>query len=143
MEIKGFGLKNGLIIDTETKKSSPQIDAIIYSGTPLLEFRDVAFVEKEQVKAIFEIKSWIFQTDLFGSSLATAYKKRKDFLPQGVEYILFAFELHSKSDDADVIKRLSNNEICDSYAAVIRRPPRVINYDGSVGRLIEWLRNLN
>lgn len=140
---QGFGLKNGLIFDTETKKASPQIDAIIYRGAPLLEFSDVVFVEKEQVKAIFEIKTWIYQTDLFGAALASAYMKRKAFLPKGAEYILFAFELHSKSNDVEVIKRLNDNEICDSYAVVIRRPRRDTNFDGSIGRLIEWLRNLS
>jgi len=41
----GFGLKSGLIFDTNTKKMSPQIDAIIYKGAPLLEFTDVVVVE--------------------------------------------------------------------------------------------------
>jgi len=41
----GFGLKSGLIFDTNTKKMSPQIDGIIYSGVPFLEFTDVVVVE--------------------------------------------------------------------------------------------------
>ncbi len=35
----GFGLKSGLIIDAESKEISPQCDAIIYKGVPLLEFQ--------------------------------------------------------------------------------------------------------
>ena len=157
----GFGLKSGLVFDTNTKKMSPQIDAIIYKGAPLLEFADVVVVEKQQVKAIFEIKSWIDQPMIFGakkegarnlnSRLAYGFKKGRDFLPSEAKYILFAFELHSASPDAEVLKRLK--EICDSYAIVIRREPlverkrgkepRVINFDNSVSRLIEWLRNLS
>ena len=55
----GFGIKSGLVVDSETKKMSPQIDAIIYAGVPLLEFSDAVVVEKERVKAIFEVKSYI------------------------------------------------------------------------------------
>ena len=157
----GFGLKSGLVFDTNTKKMSPQIDAIIYKGAPLLEFTDVVVVEKEQVKAIFEIKAWIDQPMVFGakregirnpnSGLAYDFKQRRNFLPSEAKYILFAFELHSAYPDAEVIKRLK--EICDSYAIIIRREPlverkrgkepRVTNFDNSVSRLIEWLRNLS
>jgi len=154
----GFGLKSGLVFDTNTKKMSPQIDAIIYKGAPLLEFTDVVVVEKEQVKAIFEIKAGIVQGTLFGresqgirnprSGLASAFKRRKDFLPAGARYILFAFSLSSSSTDSEVCERLK--EICDSYAIVLRREPKrkhkpnVYNFgDNSVSRLIEWLRNLS
>lgn len=157
----GFGLKSGLIFDAEDKKMSPQIDAIIYKGAPLLEFTDVIVVEKEQVKAIFEIKTWIGQDDIFGvkrggtrnpdTALASDFQRKKDFLPKGAKYILFAFELHSSSSDREVSERLM--KISDSYAVIIRREPRVerkagkeprhINFDNSVSRLIEWLRNLS
>jgi len=157
----GFGLKSGLVFDTNTKKMSPQIDAIIYKGAPLLEFTDVVVVEKVQVKAIFEIKALIDQPMIFGpkregirnpnSGLAYDFKQRKNFLPAEAKYILFAFELHSAYPDAEVVKRLK--EICDSYAIVIRREPlverkegkepRVTNFDNSVSRLIKWLRNLS
>lgn len=157
---QGFGLKSGLIFDVETKKMSPQIDAIIYKGVPLLEFTDVVVVEKRQVKAIFEIKSWIGQNDIFGTGskgtrnpdtgLISVFRSRKQFLPPEGKYILFTFELHSASRDKDVIERL--REVCDSYVAVIRREPaierkagkepRVTNFDDSVGRLIQWLRSL-
>ena len=156
----GLGIKSGLVFDTETKKMSPQIDGIIYSGAPLLEFTDVVVVEKEQVKAIFEIKAWIDQPAIFGtksrgirnpdSGLAYDFKQRRDFLPSEAKYILFAFELHSASSDAEVLARL--NEICDSHAIVIRREPlverkqgkkpRTTNFGNSVSRLIEWPRNL-
>jgi len=88
-----FGLKSGLIFDPEAegKKMSPQIDAIIYKGTPLLEFTDVVVVEKELVKAIVEVKSWINTTVIFGeksgssrdlnSGLASDFQRRRDFLP--------------------------------------------------------------
>ncbi len=153
---QGFGLKSGLVFDAEAdedKKISPQIDAIIYRGAPLLEFSDVAVVEKEQVKAIFEIKSYIDQTDIFGSErkgvrnpntgVARQLNRIKDFLPPDGRCILFTFELHSRSTDAEVIARLK--KICDSYGVVIRRArgARVTNFDGSIGRLIEWLRNLS
>ena len=160
----GLGIKSGLVFDANAKKMSPQIDAIIYNGVPLLEYSDVVVVEKEQVKAIVEVKSWISQTDIFGdlvkkggsardpdSGLAVAFKQRKDFLPPEARYILFTFELHSGSADAEVIERL--NAICDSYAVVLGREPKVerarvkepwvYNFDNSISRLIEWLRNLS
>lgn len=37
----GFGLKSGLVFDAKRKETSPQCDAIIYKGVPLLEFTDV------------------------------------------------------------------------------------------------------
>ena len=87
----GFGLRNGLIFDAESKKMSPQCDAIIYKGVPLLEFTDIVVVEKKQVKAIFEIKSWIGQNDIFGTrskgtrnpdtGLISVFRSRKQFLP--------------------------------------------------------------
>ena len=159
-----FGLKSGLIFDTETKMISPQCDAIIYKGVPLLEFTDVVVVEKEQVKAIFEIKAFIDQGTIFGrkiqgtkdrnpnSGLASAFNKRKPFLPTEARYILFAFSLSSSSPDAQVTERLK--EICGSkenygsYAIVLRwepkkeQKPNIYNFDNSVSRLIEWLRNL-
>jgi len=121
-------------------------------------------VEKGQVKAIFEIKAWIDQSLIFGrkskdgtrkadSGLASAYQKRKHFLPAGARYILFAFSLSSSSKDTEVLKRLSEKQICDSYAIVLRWEPKVeqvrgkeivvYNFDDSVSRLIEWLRNLS
>ena len=159
----GFGLKSGLVFDAEKKKTSPQCDAIIYKGVPLLEFTDVVVVEKEQVKGIFEIKAWIDQGTIFGrkikgakdrnpnSGLAFAFNRRKDFLTTGARYILFAFSLSSSSADADIIKRL--NKVCDSYAVVLRwepkieqqrgKEPAIYNFDKSISRLIEWLRNLS
>lgn len=157
---QGFGLKSGLIFDAETKRMSPQIDAIVYRGVPLLEFTDAIVAEKQQVKAIFEIKTWIDQKDIFGSrskdgrnpdtGLISSFKSRKHFLPADGKYVLFTFELHSAAPDREVIERLK--DICDFYAVVIRKEPvieqkagkeaRVTNFDGSVGRLIEWLRNL-
>ena len=152
----GFGLKNGLIFDAETKRISPQCDVIIYKGVPLLEFTDIVVVEKEQVKAIFEIKAWIDQPAIFGtrsqgtrnpnSGLALAFEQRGKFLPADAKYILFAFSLSSSSPNAQVIERL--NKICDLYAIVLRWQTRkggettAYNFDNSVSRLIEWLRNL-
>ncbi len=157
----GFGLKSGLIFDAKSKMISPQCDAVIYKGAPLLEFTDIVVVEKEQVKAIFEIKAWIDQGTIFGrkgqgirnpkSGLAFAYKQRKYFLPADAKYILFAFALSSSSLDTQIIERLK--EICDLYAVVLRWEPKierdrgkergVYNFDNSVSRLIEWLRKLS
>ena len=157
----GFGIKSGLVFDTETKKMSPQIDGIIYSGVPLLGFTDVAVVEKEQVKAMVEVKSWIDTPYIFGeksgssrdanTGLAYDFGRRRDFLPSGARYILFTFELHSAYSDAEVIKRLEG--LCDSYAIVVRREPKIerergkenweYNFDNSVSWLIKWLRNLS
>ena len=158
----GFRLKSGLIFDAKSRMISPQCDAVIYKGVPLLEFTDIVVVEKEQVKAIFEIKAWIDQGAIFGrksqddtrktdSGLAFAYQQRKWFLPTGARYILFAFALSSSSLDTQVIERLK--EICDSYAVVLRWEPKierdrgkergVYNFDNSVSRLIEWLRNIS
>ena len=155
----GFGLKSGLIFDAEGKRTSPQCDAIIYKGVPLLDFTDIVVVEKEQVKAIFEIKAWIDQGTIFGkktqdarkldSGLALTFKHRKGFLPTGARYILFAFSLSSSSPNAQVLERLKNKEICDSYAIILRwetkrgKEPTVYNFDNSVSWLIEWLRNLS
>jgi len=158
----GFGLKSGLVFDAENKKTSPQCDAIIYKGVPLLEFTDVVVVEKEQVKAIVEVKSYIYTTTIFGakkegdsressSGLVSDFKRRRNFLPSGARYILFAFELSSGKTDAEVRKRLK--EACDSYAVIVRWEPKIeqkrgkepafYNFDSSVSRLIEWLRNLS
>ena len=156
----GFGIKSGLVFDTETKKMSPQIDGIIYSGVPLLEFTDVVVVEKEQVKAILEIKSYVYTPTIFGdvknkeagtrdldSGLAYDFERRRDFLPPDGKYILFAFDLSSGSTDDEIIKRL--NEICDFYAVILRwepkkeQKPNIYNFDNSVSRLIKWLRNLS
>jgi len=157
----GFRLKGGLIFDAEGKKASPQCDAIIYKGAPLLEFTDVVVVEKEQVKAIFEIKAYIDQPDIFGtkvqghrdpkSGLVIAFEQRRKFLPAEAKYILFAFALSSSATDAEVIERL--NKVCDSSAIVLRwepkieqkrgKEPAVYNFHSSVSRLIEWLRNLS
>ncbi|MCL0094434.1 hypothetical protein M1N58_00850 [Dehalococcoidales bacterium] len=148
---QGFGLKSGLVFDTETRKMSPQIDAVIYKGVPLLEFGDIVVVEKEQVKGIFEIKSYLDAANIFGNNLASGYRRKKDFLPTGTRYILFAFDLFTGKSDDEVLERL--NEVCDSYAIVLRWEPRielrrgkenwVYNFDNSVSRLIEWLRNLS
>jgi len=156
----GFRLKSGLIFDAKSKMISPQCDAIIYKGVPLLEFTDTVVVEKEQVKAIFEIKSWLDQGTIFGkksqgfrnpnSGLASTFKYRKDFLPADAKYILFAFSLGSSSSDDEIIKRL--NEICHIYAILLRWEPKIeqkrgkeshYNFDYSVSRLIKWLRNLS
>ena len=157
----GFGLKSGLVFNTNTKNMSPQIDAIIYKGVPLLEFTDVVVAEKEQVKAILEVKSYIDTTDIFGaksgssrnpnSGLAYDFKRKKSFLPSEAKYILFAFDLFSAKSDDEVLERL--NEICDSYAIVLRwepkieqkrgKEPAIYNFGNSVSRLIEWLRNLS
>jgi hypothetical protein len=156
-----FGLKSGLIFDAEKNKVSPQCDVIIYKGVPLLEFTDVVVVEKEQVKAIVEIKSWIDQGNIFGrksqcdrkpgSGLAREFDRRRNFLPAEAKCILFAFNLSSSSPDAEVIERL--REVCDNYAIVLRYKPKIerergkenceYNFDNSVSRLIEWLSNLN
>jgi hypothetical protein len=160
---QGLGLKSGLIFKAENKTISPQCDAIVYSGVPLLEFTDTAVVEMEQVKAVFEIKAWIDQGTIFGrkirgtgdrepeSGLRSTFERRKKFLPAQAKYILFAFSLSSSSSDADVVKRLK--KICDYHAVVLRwypkseqkkgSEPAIYNFDNSVSRLIKWLRNLN
>ena len=159
----GFGLKSGLVFDAEKKKTSPQCDAIIYKGVPLLEFTDVIVTEKEQVKAIFEIKAFIDQGTIFGrkikgtkedrnpkSGLVSAFKRRENFLPAEAKYILFAFGLSSSSNDNEVIERLK--KVCDIYAIILRWEPKIerkrgieshYNFDNSVSRLIKWLRNLS
>ena len=153
-----FGLKSGLIFDAEKRAIGPQCDAIIYKGAPLLEFTDVVVVEKEQVKAIFEIKSWIDQPLIFGpkskegdrnpsGKLAYGFKQRRNFLPAEAKCILFAFSLSSSSPDTEVIERLK--KICDIYAIVLRwepkreHKPNIYNFDNSVSGLIRYLRNLS
>ena len=120
--------------------------------------------EKEQVKAILEIKTFIDQGAIFGrkikgtredrnpnSRLAYGFEQMSNFLPAEARYILFAFSLSSSSPDAQVIERLK--KICDSYAILLRwepkterkkgKEPATYNFDDSVSRLIEWLRNLS
>jgi len=156
-------LKSGLVYDAAGKILSPQCDAIIYSGVPLLEYTDIVVAEKKQVKAIIEIKAWIDQGTLFGSKiqgtqsrnpntgLFSAYISRRGFLSEGAKYILFAFQLHSAQPDEYVAVRL--REVCDDFAIILRREPVteqhsgkdpwVYNFDNSVSRLIEWLRILD
>ena len=157
-----LGIKSGLVFDAENKMTSPQTDGIIYSGAPLLEFTDAVVVEKEQVKAIIEVKSWIGTTKIFGersggsrdlnSGLASDFQRRQCFLPSGARYILFAFELGTTSlSDIKVIGRLK--KVCHSYAIISQPTPKseqkkgeepyIYNFDNSVSRLIEWLRNLS
>jgi hypothetical protein len=156
----GFGVKSGLIFDNQTKTMSPQIDAIIYKGVPLLEYTDAAVVEKEQVRAIVEIKSWLSTDVIFGqkagssrnpnTGLAIRFAERKAFLPAEAKYILFTFDLHSGATNAEVIGRL--DQICDFYGVVRRKQPRskgkedkedwTINFEHSISRLLKWLRNL-
>jgi len=122
-----------------------------------LEFTDVVVVEKEQVKAIFEIKSWIDTTAIFGdkdkgagyrtpaTGLFKAFEDRRRFLdPEAAKYILFAFELAAKKQDSEVINRLK--QISNMYAIVSRRKIGRhwdLDFDNSVSELIEWLRNLS
>ncbi len=40
----GFGVKSGLVFDARRKTTSPQCDAIIYKGIPLLDFTDIVVV---------------------------------------------------------------------------------------------------
>lgn len=54
------------IFDEATTKLSPQIDAMIYESVRLLDYTDVAIVQKENVKGIFEPKSSITENDIFG-----------------------------------------------------------------------------
>jgi hypothetical protein len=157
----GFELKSGLVFDADKKRASPQCDAIIYKGVPLLEYTDAVVVKKEQVKAIFEIKTWIRQRELFGrktqgtrnpnTGLAFGYNRSKEFLPSEAKFVLFTFSLASARPDDEVVERLT--KVSDLYAVVRRREPRiernegkkspvVYNFDNSVSRLIEWLRNL-
>ena len=155
-----FKIKSGLIFDEKTTKLSPQIDAIIYEGVPLLDYSDVAIVEKENVKGIFEVKSWVAENDIFGqktkkgkdpkTGLFEQYDKLKPFLPSKSSYTLFVFSLSSASPTKKVIDRLK--QICDMYAVIGRGVPRreraahqedtIYNLDNSVSKLIEWLRNL-
>ena len=142
---------------------SAHADAIFFLS--LLSGRNSQFLIGEQVKAVFEIKAWIDQGTIFGrkirgsrdrnpnSGLASTFKHRKTFVPEGARYILFAFSLSSSSPHAKVIERLRSRKICDSYAIVLRwepkieqergKEPEVYNFDNSISRLIKWLRNLS
>ena len=104
-------------------------------------------MEKEQVKAILEIKSYVYTPTIFGTKLALDFKRKKEFLLSEANYILFAFALYSGSNDNEVIERLK--KICDIYAIILRwepkkwHKPNIYNFDSSVSRLIKWLRNLS
>jgi hypothetical protein len=91
-----FELKSGLIFDRENKRMSLQCDAIIFKGVPLLGYTDVVLVDKEQVKAVIELKTYVDQTDIFGTrrgdkrdpntGLALEFAQRKKFLPDGANF---------------------------------------------------------
>ena len=156
----GYMIKSGLVFDNKSKRMSPQIDGIIYSGAPLLDFTDVAVVETEQVKAIIEVKSYVNITTLFGvisegsrdpnTGLADDFIRRRDFLSPEARYVLFAFELGMEVTETKILERL--NDVCDSYAIILRYKPKAerergkedwsYNFNNSVSELIEWLRNL-
>ncbi len=158
----GLNINNGLIFDSLEGKMSPQCDAIIYSGVPLWQSGDVVIVEKAQVKAIFEVKSFIDTPDIFGemekgakvrdpdTRLGADFQQKKFYLPQGAKYILFAFELWSGATDDEIRRRLK--EICDLYAIVVRQESRAeqkkgkrkkeTDFNDSVSGLIEWLRGI-
>ncbi|TET41304.1 MAG: hypothetical protein E3J66_05510 [Dehalococcoidia bacterium] len=158
----GFRIKGGLIFDVEEKECSPEIDAIIYSGVPLLEFTDAAITEKKQVEAILEIKGWIGTPDIFGtknkasgdrnlnSELSSTYKDRRRFIQPSAKYILFVFALGSDEQDDKVINRLK--EISDTYAIVARKKIGQgwesdanfeFDFNESISGLIKYLRNLS
>jgi hypothetical protein len=155
-----FRVKSGLVLDGLSRTMSPQADAIIYVGTPLLDYTDAAIVEKDQVRGIIEIKSYVAQNQLFGTrnegvrnagtGLISSYRSMKPFLPTGAKYVLFTFELLSSADNDQLLARLS--QICDDFAAVLRPQRRRKgaeelergnpNFDNSIGRMIHWLRTL-
>lgn len=152
---RAFEIKSGLVFDSTSGKMSPSMDAIVYKGVPILESADVVVVEKEQVRVVFEVKSYVDTSDIFGklenretkqrdsnSGLAKDFKERRVFLPEGAKYVLFAFDLWSRLPDVQVSRRLK--EICHSYAVVSRKTKgdEEFDYDGSVSKLINWLRNL-
>ena len=156
----------------DTPKNAP-VGGVVREGIAkdfVREFLPAGFGLKSGLvfEAICEIKSWIDQGTIFGrkikgtkdrnpkSGLASEFKRRKDFLPAEAKHILFAFALSSSSTDAQVIERLNENKIeiktCDIYAIVLRWEPQIerkrgreshYNFDNSISRLIEWLRNLS
>ncbi len=154
-------IKSGLIFNSQSQRMSPQIDGIIYSGAPLLDFTDVAVVETKQVKAIIEVKSYVNITSLFGeidkdsrdpnTGLAYGFHKRKDFLSPEAKYVLFAFELGMDKSKEGIIQRL--NDVCDSYAIALRYNTKAerangkerysYNFNNSLSSFIEWLRSLS
>lgn len=158
----GFKIKGGLIFDVEAKRLSPEIDAIIYSSAPLLEFTDAVITEKKQVEAILEIKSWIGTPDIFGdrdkqsgernslSGLFKTLEDRRPFIQPTAKYILFAFALGSDEQNDKVINRLK--QISDMYAIVGRKNIGqgwksdnnfIFDFDKSISGLIKYLRNIS
>jgi hypothetical protein len=143
----GLTLKPGLVYDSNTNSMSPQLDGIIYSGAPLLQYTDVAVVRNEQVKAIVEIKALI---QVPGRGWERTYERCRPYKPDGSPYILFGFELWGKAPDAEVLEFMT--KVCDRFAVVIRREPaaavkagrpaRNINFNNSVAELICWLHEL-
>ena len=53
---KGYGVGRGFVYDPDTKKHSPETDAILYTGPPLMEFGDIVVTEKSQTKLMVEVK---------------------------------------------------------------------------------------
>jgi hypothetical protein len=158
----GFKIKGGLIFDVEAKGLSPEIDAIIYGGAPLVEFTDAVITEKRQVEAILEIKCCIGTPDIFGykdkesgdrdssSGLFKTFKDRKPFINPTAKYILFAFALSSDEQNDEVIGRLK--QVSNMYSIVGRKKIRQgwksdndfdFNFDESISALIKYLRKLS
>ena len=160
---EGFYIKSGQILDPIERRISPQIDAIIFEGVPLLDYADEVIVEFSQVRGVFEIKSYIDKTALFGKlekstgvrdsqeGLAKAYRQRLPFVPRpDGKYYLFTFDVITDCLDEELIGRLG--EVCDDYVVVARhisRRERLAGKDNvqhdfgnSVGHLVEWLRSL-
>jgi len=149
----GFKIKGGLIFNVADKILilSPEIDAIIYSGAPLLEFTDAVIVEQEQVEAILEIKSWIGTNDIFeDEELLKASEDRRRFIQATAKYILFAFALESSRQDDEVDNRL--RQISNMYVIVGKKKigeswksdaNLEFNFKESVSGLIKYLRNLS
>jgi hypothetical protein len=162
---RGWEVGRGFVYDPDTKKHSPEIDAILYTGPPLMEFGDVVVTEKSQTKLMVEVKSWAKLADLFGKPLKdrkgktrkkddgtilrdpntdfqTFYRERSSF---GEKYVLFIFSLEVSKKIPDQMIWNSMNKLSDMWVVVWRKSgkKKLFDYGNSVSKFIEQLRTLN
>lgn len=162
---RGYEVGRGFVYDPSTKKHSPEIDAILYTGPPLMEFGDIVVTEKSQTKLMVEVKSWAKLADLFGKPLKdkkgkarktkdgtvlrdpntdfqTFYRERNPF---GDKYALFIFSLEVSKKIPDEMIWSSMNKLSDIWVVVWRKSgkKKSFDYGNSVSKFIEQLKRID
>ncbi|UCF08555.1 MAG: hypothetical protein JSW28_02375 [Thermoplasmata archaeon] len=160
---KGCEVGRGFVYDLRMKKHSPEIDAIVYKGPPLIRYGDFVITDKGQTLLMVEVKHMARKGDIFGKSLKdrkgktlkgkdgaplrdsktdfqVLYRERRNF---GYQYVLFVFamEISQKIPDEDIKKGFY--KMSDIWVVVWRKKgkKKSFDYENSVSKFIETLRN--